>query len=483
MTRRWLPVALPARPLVYAGVAAFATGFSALATLRHEAFNSGRFDLGNMVQAVWSTSEGHPLRITDLQGDQISRLAAHFDPVLALLAPLWWLWPSPAALLVLQAATLSLGAFPVFWLARKHVGSDRAGGAFALAYLLYPATQWLSLDDFHPVALACPALLFAFWYLDQDQLLLFGLFSFLAVLTREEVALAVAAAGVWYALGRRRWLAGAGVAVAGMVVATVAVAVVIPHFNDGRSSTFYGRYSEVGGSPGGILRTAFTDPLRLLEVALDGNGFRYMAELVLPLAALSLLSPLALLPALPQLALNLLSTTPTQTSIHFHYTATIIPAIFLAAVLGAGRLERSGRLGHGSLTTLLLAAALASNYRLGAIPLWQHLPGGESLQGDAALVTAHDRIAQRALELVPADAAVSSTNSLGAHLSARERILSFPVIRDATWVLADVTKPSYADRIDEQAEVAMAARLGTLRQSKRWRLVFERDGILVFRRR
>ena len=49
----------------------------------------GRFDLGNMVQAVWSTAHGHPLRMTDLQGDQISRLAAHVDPVLVLFAPLY----------------------------------------------------------------------------------------------------------------------------------------------------------------------------------------------------------------------------------------------------------------------------------------------------------------------------------------------------------------------------------------------------------
>jgi hypothetical protein len=36
-----------------------------------------------------------------------------------------------------------------------------------------------------------------------------------------------------------------------------------------------------------------------------------------PLAGLCLLSPLALA-AVPELALNLLSSTPTQTSIHFH---------------------------------------------------------------------------------------------------------------------------------------------------------------------
>ena len=36
--------------------------------------------------------------------------------------------------------------WPVFLLARKHLGSERAGLGFALAYLLYPPTQWLGAE-------------------------------------------------------------------------------------------------------------------------------------------------------------------------------------------------------------------------------------------------------------------------------------------------------------------------------------------------
>ena len=50
----------------------------------------GRFDLGNMVQAVWSTTNGRPLETTDgATGEQIVRLGVHVDPFLVLLAPLW----------------------------------------------------------------------------------------------------------------------------------------------------------------------------------------------------------------------------------------------------------------------------------------------------------------------------------------------------------------------------------------------------------
>ncbi|MDX6368706.1 MAG: hypothetical protein QOG93_208, partial [Gaiellaceae bacterium] len=129
--------ALPTtRTLLVAAIAAYAAGFAALSSLRHEAFITGRFDLGNMVQADWSTAHGHPLRMTDLHGEQISRLAAHVDPILVLFTPLWWLWPSPHLLLVVQAVAVALGALPVFWLASKHLASRRAGLGFALAYLL-----------------------------------------------------------------------------------------------------------------------------------------------------------------------------------------------------------------------------------------------------------------------------------------------------------------------------------------------------------
>ena len=112
---------------VWGGVAAFAALFGLLSVRRQEAFSTGRFDLGNMVQAVWSTAHGHPLRVTDLDGDQVLRLGAHVDPVLVLFAPLWWLWPSPNLLLVVQSVAIALGAVPVYRLARKHLGSSRAG--------------------------------------------------------------------------------------------------------------------------------------------------------------------------------------------------------------------------------------------------------------------------------------------------------------------------------------------------------------------
>jgi uncharacterized membrane protein len=451
-------------------VSAFAAGFGALAVLRHRSFETGRFDLGNMTQAVWSTANGDPLAVTNLAGEQTTRLASHFDPILVLFAPLWLVWPSPEALLVAQAIALALGALPVFWLARKHLGSERAGLGFALAYLLYPATQWVALSEFHPVALATPLLLFAFWYLGEDRLVPFAIFAALACTTKEEIPLAVAGLGVWYALARRRRVAGIAIAIAGAAVAVLALGVV-SHYNDA-GAPFAGRYEEVGGSPVEILKTFVTDPVTIARVAFDTEGLAYLLALLVPLAFLPLAAPLALLPALPDLALNLLSSTDTQTSIHFHYVAPLVPALFAAAIFGAARLKRR-------VVTPLVALVLASNFVLGAIPLWSAIPGGEDLRADDSLISDRDRVASRALRLIPDDAVVSASNSLGAHLSGRRRFLSFPIRADATWIAVDERSPGYLDRF---APGPYAIAIARLRRDPRWQLIFEEDRVLVFRR-
>ena len=228
------------RALLSLAVCAFAAGMSALAVLQQQAFETGRFDVGNLTQAVWSTAHGRFLEMTDLQGRQFSRLGAHFDPLVALLAPLWWLWPSPDMLLVVQGVGVALGAVPVFLLARKHLGGEWSGLGFALVYLLYPPTQWLVVDDFHPVALATPLLLGAIWFLDEDRLLPFALCAGAACLTKEQVGLVVAMLGIWHAFAHGRRRAGLVIFAAGAIVAVIATAVIIPHYAPGGGSPFAG---------------------------------------------------------------------------------------------------------------------------------------------------------------------------------------------------------------------------------------------------
>jgi uncharacterized membrane protein len=469
-----------ARALLVAATAAFAGGFGALAVLQQRAFETGRFDVGNVTQAVWATAHGDFLTVTDLGGRQISRLGAHFDPIVAVFVPLWWIWPHPSALLVAQAVAVALGAVPVFRLARRRLGSAHAGLGLALVYLLYPPTQWLVLDDVHPVAFATPLLLAAWDFLDEERLVPFAAAAGAACLTKEHIGLVVAMMGVWYAVAKGERRVGAVIAIAATGVAVVAIAIVVPHFAPGGGSPFADRYADVGGTPGGILDTAVHRPGAIVASATERRDVDYLVALLAPVAGLPLLAPLALIVALPELATNVLSGTVTQTSIHFHYTAATIAALMAATIFGAARaqswLGRRAELVPRALVAVTLIAGVVQ----GPNPLWSHVPFGEDLGADAHVVTAHDRIAQRALRLVPGSAPVSASNTLGAHLSARSRIYSFPLLGGADWVAVDTTRLSYLDAVGGGAKARDALR--RLRADRHWRVVFDADGILVLQR-
>jgi uncharacterized membrane protein len=425
--------------VVWLAAAAFASVFGTASVLRHRTFGSGRFDLGNMTQAVWSTAHGDFLSVTDVHGEQISRLGSHFDPILAAFAPLWWVWPSPELLLVVQAVAVASGAIPVYWLARKHFDLEWAAVALAVAYLAYPPVQWLTLSDFHPVALACPLLLYAWWHLDERHLWAFAFLAAAAIATKEHVGLAVAAMGLWYAVRYRSPRTGAAIVVLAGGAALVATLVVVPHFAPAGSSAFESRYD----SP-----------------SLDGRDLTYLASLLVPLAFLPLLAPLALLAAVPELALNVLSSTLTQTSVKTHYAAVAVPALLAAAVFGAARV--GSRLAYFAALT-----AVAGMLLLGPL-------GRVDLDADE-----HDAAARRALAVIPDGVPVSATNSLGAHLSDRRRIFSFPVLREARWVVVDQQRLTFLDSLEPGRSKAA---LTQLQRDPSWKRVFAEDGVLVFRR-
>src|SRR5262249_24733430 len=81
------------------------------------------------------------------------------------------------------------------------------------------------------------------------------------------------------------------------------------------------------------LPAALAHPVALLrEHVFDPYGLHYLRSLLSPAAHLPLLSPLALLIAVPTIALNLLSDNPTMRAGVFHYNAEIVPVLVFATI-------------------------------------------------------------------------------------------------------------------------------------------------------
>ncbi len=280
--------------LVWGFMAAFAALFSWMSVQGYRGFSTGRFDLGNMVQAVWSTTQGRPLDTTDISGVQFSRLGAHVDPVLVLFAPLWMLWSSPEMLLVAQAVIVAAGALPAFWLGRRWLGDDRLALAGAAAYLLYPALGNATLFDFHPVTLAAPLLLFCIWAFEESRWVTLAVCATLAALCQEQVGLLLVALAVWgwfrHPEHRR---AAVALAVGGAAWVVIAVGVILPVFGLEATNAHIDRYSRLGNGPGDIALTFVTRPWDVAEILFTPGRILYLVGLLIPLLLLPARRPAA----------------------------------------------------------------------------------------------------------------------------------------------------------------------------------------------
>jgi uncharacterized membrane protein len=473
--------------LVLLLAAVWAALFSWLSVARHDAWWTGRFDLGNMVQAIWNTSRGDFLMATNAAGDQVSRLGSHVDPLLLVFVPFQWVTDSAVPLLVGQAVIVAAGAVPAFLLGRRWLGDDRLAVAGAAMWLLYAPIQWAVVTDLHAVTLAAPLLMLAIWAAEARNDWVLGIALALALLGKEQVGLAVAIFGVWIIVRQRRWIAGAVVSVGALAWTLIAVLVIIPAAGSGLPAPFGERFGRFGDTPSQALVGAVTQPLEVITTIGGWSRLSYLLALLLPLLLLPLFAPLLAAAALPDLMLNMLADWWPNHSIEFHYAAIPSPFLVAAAMLGLAGLRRRGVPAWlaralrpaGAVAVALVAAGALGTILTGPLPFFGGLSQATQARLDQYRATPHAQALAGGAALIPDDAVVSAGNHPGGHLSARRRILVFPEVDDADWVMVDRTRPNVYDRLDPQAFMYFVDRLEA---GGEFRLLYDRDGVMVFRR-
>jgi uncharacterized membrane protein len=461
--------------VVCGAMSAWSAALFVMARADYENFRLARNDLGNMVQAVWTTAHGRPLESTDFTGEQITRLGSHVDPILTLFAPFWLLVPSPLTLVALQLIVCAAGAVPVFWLGRRHLGSEQAAALMALAYLAYPWLAWTAMDAVHPVTLAIPLFLFAIWSLDGDRLWAFVVCAALVLAAGELMGFVLAALGLWYAFTRRR-LQGLLITMAGLAWTALCIHVIVPVFR-GEASPFYEHYRSIGGSPEDAFWTGVTDPEVFVSELTTGHDFNYLFWLAAPLVCAFLLAPALASVALPQLLANGLSERVTFVDPRAHYVAAVIPFLVAGSVLGVARVPASRRV---RMAAVVLFACSATSVLAGP---WPGVPTrGPSHYTDSLPASRLDAL-RAALALVPDGVAVSASNDAGSHLSARRYVYTVPVIGTAEWIVVDTWDPSVpAAPVGYRSPEQIKEFVSRVEANPRWRRVFERDGVLLFKR-
>jgi uncharacterized membrane protein len=350
-----------------------------------------------------------------LFGDHATFVHVLLVPLESLLGPLL----GPHLLPLVQSLALAASALLLFLVARKGLCPSEARLVLA-AYLLYPALQHTWLEYYEPVNLAIPCLIGAYAAIREGRDGRALAWSALALVTIENVALSVAALGV-FAAARRRFRLGTLLTLGAAGWVAVLIGAVFPALEPG--GYVYGErlYGEFAADLPGAIRY-LSRPDHLLERLTQPGNEVYLAGLLVPVAFLPLLAPGVLLLAV-QLPLNMVSSWPYAREIRYHYVAPIIPFVFVALVHALGSVSARRR----RIALAALVAGVLAGQAWFASPWLVPRPGQRWWRGLAA--DAEERREVKALlARVPAEAAVSAHYRFLPHLARRRHLTMFPAL-------------------------------------------------------
>jgi uncharacterized membrane protein len=516
--RSFLPRPGLRRPGAYTDPVTWATAvtafgaYAAISLFRIIQLHPSSWDLGIYTEYVKQYAD---LRapIVDIRAPGFNLLGDHFQPIVAVLAPFFRIFPSPATLVLAQALLVAASVFPVSQLAREKLGTG-PGRAVAVAYAFSWGLQQLSQFDFHEIAFAVPLLAFSLCALARGgsrTSLHRGhpkaavAWALPLVFVKEDQGFTVAAivivAGLRATLpdprdradpdGRGRMTAGQILLIWGFAWSFVAIAVIIPHFNPDHLYQYWsdGGLLAPGGHPTvfGLLRQllrAWPDKLQTLVM------------LLLPTAFIAVRSPLVLI-AVPSLLLRFVATDPSFWGTYWHYNATVMPVIFIAAIdalarIGATMDAQAGAAGSGgsggwaSGHCGLRRAALAGARRYGAammvaiaVPLAFQFPLNQLWNAQTYRISPHVAAADAAMAQVPDGASVLTTLDLLAPLAARTDTywLGNSGNPQTQYIVFDGPDSDYSPAIKN-----VPAFIASLYPPHTYRQIYVSGGVYVFRR-
>ncbi len=420
----------------------WAGALSGLSLARAHQLDTGA-DLSSHLQAVWLIGEGYQ-PLSSVAGHNLLWEQAAF--ILYPVAGLTALFPDQPTLLTLQSAALALAVVPLWRIARD-LGGLKPGAAAALvfAYCAYPAVHAINLSDFHPEALAVPALFAAVLHALSGRWTRFGLFALIVVVCRADLAFALAGLGLLVLLeGRRR--PGTAITLGGLAYGLVSMTAIQPRFNGGKFPHLEAFSTFGTGNPGSVLWGLISAPHEAVADTMSQANFQMIVFLLAPVMLLPLVVPRYVLPVVPLFAVYLVADVPTGQLAEAPQTVPVTVFIFVATVFA---LARTGRVlvervnVDRRLLTVLALTATIFFLRDAPSSLYQK-------PWDWGRHDTMDMARQEAAELIPPDAAVRASDRVLPLLSDRTRLYrlstagspdraAVEAAPDVEWIVFDMT--------------------------------------------
>lgn len=443
-----------------------------MAIKNHNSFGTPARDVGIFDQAIWNLSNFLAPAST-IRG--FSNLwADHWHPILVLFAPLYWIWDDVKAILIAQALFIASGAYAVYYLSYRFLKQNFISAVLAICFVLYGGIQHALNFGFYPENMAPVFMLASFAALFWNKKWLYFVFFVLALLTKENIALYYVAFSVVLFFATKEKKIATATLIAAVSYFLVSFKLILPHFSGLNTYQYTNLYSDLGSSPGEILKTIVLHPLATLSKLF--NPLIKMDTIVTILASVAFLPLLSIwgLLLVPNIFENFLSGRFLQWPFGYHYQAGISAFLILASVMALYRIQSRSNpfwkkriLTAAGITLIIVVLSLQKVYKL---PIYNFLKDFQS----NSLSTNHQALG--ILKQIPQEASVSAQDTLATHLSHRKEIYHYPDGLNSQYLILSQKFSSFPFSREE-----MDSRIRTLRTNQDWTIQAESDLIILFK--
>lgn len=339
-------------------VCAFLAMFLAKWT-QHLSFNTHSQDVGLFHSALWNSLHGNWM-FDSVRGQFY--LADHLILFLYFLVPFYWIYQGPETLCFLSALAFAGAAFVIYKLSYERLRSELAGFLILAAFITNRYVWGAFLHEFHPDFFAPIFLFLLFLSFHKKQTLLYFLSLFSLLFLKEDYALYLIPAGIYFLIQKHSKSIGLLTIILSGVYFLVAYQWLLPHMQKiaGMPSgySYVNNWSHLGSGPAEIMKNVALNP----ALFLSSISFKTVATFFTKFMFLPILSPASLLFVLPPLFLYASAQFELIRGLSIHYG--LIPSAFgfVAAIEGLKNIARL-KLPQNLTTTLASAFLIIGLFR------------------------------------------------------------------------------------------------------------------------
>ncbi len=418
------------------------------------------WDLAIYSQVHWNITTTFVPWSTTYTDQTFNHYAIHFSPIYHLTSLLYAVHRSPATLIWIENVALGLGALPAYLLARRVTGRAFVGLALAASYLLNPCAHGLAIHDFHEIVLFPPLMLALAWAVEAERSrrLVWALVA-LVLMIREDTPAYLVVYAAWLFVSGKREL-GKKVFLASAAYLVVVHGALMPILRAGSPYVFDDRYAGLvrAGAKGkaSVVQTLTTNAPYVLDyVVASPTKWEFVVLVLLPVVFLPLASRRALILLLPGFAFSLLSSFGAQYSIEFHYTAPILPFVYVTSIAALAALEKARPRTAIPLAAAALVATCLLAGKWGRSPVLNGPSIERKLDEHAAIYGDTAKAIHAAAASIPKDErCVKATGNLLPAVAERRRAYIVPWGRDCEWALIDYAPDARQAPSTNEAEIA-----------------------------